>query len=201
MDIIRDQYKARLSSDFEGYGYQDALSLVMSAARKHERPLNEDEISGIIKEFLFAGHSTTSSAVTSLVMYLGKYPEVLDKLRKELEGESLLDVDTELSYEKLTGLVYLGDVINEVLRLSPPAGGGYRKTTQTMEIGVRCLFVVSCMNYINSYRHTPILDLNGFGLYSSQYLLINNSPIQIVWVIERSKRHFPLCAILGTIIT
>lgn len=35
-------------------------------------------------ELLFGGHETTASTATSLVMFLGLNPEVVDKLRQEL---------------------------------------------------------------------------------------------------------------------
>lgn len=38
-------------------------------------------------ELLFGGHETTASTATSLIMFLGLNPEVLDKLRHELSDK------------------------------------------------------------------------------------------------------------------
>lgn len=36
-------------------------------------------------ELLFGGHETTASTATSLVMFLGLHPEVVQKVREELQ--------------------------------------------------------------------------------------------------------------------
>lgn len=41
-------------------------------------------------ELLFGGHETTASTATSLVMFLGLNPKVVDKLRQELEDKVTL---------------------------------------------------------------------------------------------------------------
>lgn len=38
-------------------------------------------------ELLFGGHETTASTATSLIMFLGLNPEVVDKLRQELKDK------------------------------------------------------------------------------------------------------------------
>lgn len=113
-------------------------------------------------ELIFAAHSTTASAATSLVLQLLLHPEVVERLRLELEAQNLsassaapasqARVEEEersgvagppsrshilaVSLEQLNQLSYLDRVIREVLRLLPPVSGGYRTALQTFELDV-----------------------------------------------------------------
>lgn len=49
-------------------------------------------------ELLFGGHETTASTATSLVMFLGLNPKVVDKLRQELEDKVKLVYRLFLAY-------------------------------------------------------------------------------------------------------
>ena len=77
-------------------------------------------------------------------MLLGKHKEVVDKLRDELVDNNIA-CDSEkpiadLSYKKIDQLKYLGHVVKEILRLCPPAGGGFRKVLRDFELGV-CIII------------------------------------------------------------
>lgn len=117
-------------------------------------------------ELIFAAHSTTASAATSLVLQLLHHPEVVERVRVELEAQKLCynslnlpsqacgqvkDQSTDLlrgtypqsqshasnlSLEKLNQLHYIDCVIKEVLRFLPPVSGGYRTALQTFELDV-----------------------------------------------------------------
>uniref|UniRef100_A0A3Q4GZZ3 Cytochrome P450, family 26, subfamily C, polypeptide 1 n=1 Tax=Neolamprologus brichardi TaxID=32507 RepID=A0A3Q4GZZ3_NEOBR len=98
-------------------------------------------------ELIFAAHSTTASASTSLVLQLLRHPAVVDKARVELEAEDL-GYESHNSYgfprsqshvpclslEKLSQLRYIDCVVKEVLRFLPPVSGGYRTALQTFEL-------------------------------------------------------------------
>lgn len=117
-------------------------------------------------ELLFGGHETTASTATSLIMFLGLNPEVLDKLRQELTDKVIkhcsarfpeafedpvlnaalsirlnqegegLDLRS-LDIESLEQLKYTSCVIKETLRINPPVPGGFRVALKTFELGVR----------------------------------------------------------------
>lgn len=114
-------------------------------------------------ELIFAAHSTTASAATSLVLQLLHHPEVVERVRVELEAQKLCynlpsqacgqekDQSTNLlrgtfpqsqsnasnlSLDKLNQLHYIDCVIKEVLRFLPPVSGGYRTALQTFELDV-----------------------------------------------------------------
>ncbi|XP_035672700.1 cytochrome P450 26A1-like [Branchiostoma floridae] len=112
----------------------DALSRLILAARDVGHDLNSQEIQDTAVELLFAGHETTSSAATSLIMHLALQPQVVQKVQEDLEKHGLLQPDQPLSLEQVGRLTYVGQVVKEVLRISPPIGGGFRKALKTFEL-------------------------------------------------------------------
>ncbi|CAD5232604.1 unnamed protein product [Bursaphelenchus xylophilus] len=78
--------------------------------------------------FLLAGPETTAVTMTFVTYYLAKYPEMQEKLRKEIED---VCVDPEPSYEQLAELKYAEIFVREALRLEPNASGAIsRRCTQ-----------------------------------------------------------------------
>jgi len=66
--------------------------------------------------FMIAGHETTSTLCYWAIYVLCKYPDVQEKVYKEIEGAKDLDLDT------VEGLIYFDAFLNEVQRYFPPAG-------------------------------------------------------------------------------
>jgi len=120
---------------------RDVLSIILDSNKVND--LTEEEIKDLCLELLFAGHGTTSSAESYLVYTFVKHPEVLRKVRTELMSQGLLSNDgprinsSELTFHVLNQMSYLNNVIKEVLRVSPPVRGGYRKALETFKVGVR----------------------------------------------------------------
>ncbi|OWF38262.1 cytochrome P450 26A1-like [Mizuhopecten yessoensis] len=115
------------------HSFMDALSLMMDI--EGEEKLTLDEAKDVGLELLFAGHETTSSAACTLVLQLTKHPKVMLKIVDELARYGLTDsLDVDIPYETVNKLKYTRDVVKEVLRLTPPIGGGYRKALRTFEI-------------------------------------------------------------------
>ncbi|OWF54739.1 cytochrome P450 3A8-like [Mizuhopecten yessoensis] len=77
-----------------------------------------DEILGNAETFFFAGYETTTITLSMASYYLAMYPEYQDKLRQEL-----LDKigSKTMTYDNIRDVEYLEMVINETLRISPPA--------------------------------------------------------------------------------
>ncbi|XP_062613021.1 uncharacterized protein LOC134274803 isoform X2 [Saccostrea cucullata] len=97
------------------------------------------EVLDALQELFFTGHDTSASAMTSVLMFVGRNPEVLERLREELDREGLLHCsDDELDHidlNKICKLKYLYSVVREVLRVASPVGAGYRKALRTFEVG------------------------------------------------------------------
>ncbi|KAH9926682.1 cytochrome P450 monooxygenase [Fomitopsis serialis] len=102
----------------EVLGSRDLLTLLIKANMnsnipEHQRLSDEDVLA---REFLIAGHETTSYGMTWCLFALAQVPEVQQKLREEL-----LAVETEApSMDELNALPYLDAVVRETLRVHPP---------------------------------------------------------------------------------
>ncbi|KAL4231246.1 hypothetical protein ACF0H5_008828 [Mactra antiquata] len=109
----------------------DVLSSILKAQGSENLSVND--VKNLCLELLFAGHETTTSATCSLAFYLAKNPEIVRKLKDEFEKFGV-EKKTDVNLQELNQLNYLNNVIKEVLRISPPIGGGFRKALKTFEI-------------------------------------------------------------------
>ncbi|CAG5134834.1 unnamed protein product [Candidula unifasciata] len=133
--IIVDFVKKRLYSK----GDKDHVCMldILLISYGEEEGLTEEEIIDNTVTFLLAGTGTTSSALSSSLMMLGKHPEVLTDIRKELDSKGLLNAESgiDLNYELIQSLDSCQSVCKEVLRLHPPVGGSFRQAQTTLDVG------------------------------------------------------------------
>ncbi|XP_056153373.1 cytochrome P450 26A1 [Lampris incognitus] len=115
--------------------HRDALQQLIDSSKKNGEAFSMQAIKESATELLFGGHETTASTATSLIMFLGLNPEVVDRLRQELMEKQEQGVDLQsLNIESLEQLKYAGCVIKETLRLNPPVPGGFRVAVKTFEL-------------------------------------------------------------------
>ncbi|XP_062433098.1 cholesterol 24-hydroxylase isoform X2 [Rhea pennata] len=76
--------------------------------------------------FFVAGHETTANQLSFTVMALAQHPEILERLRAEVD--EVIGAKRDIDYEDLGKLKYLSQVLKESLRLYPPAAGTVRWT-------------------------------------------------------------------------
>ncbi|XP_074532158.1 cytochrome P450 26C1 [Halichoeres trimaculatus] len=69
--------------------YHDAFDYMLSSAKEHGHQFSIQELKETAVELIFAAHSTTASASTSLVLQLLRHPAVVERARVELEAEGL----------------------------------------------------------------------------------------------------------------
>ena len=112
-----------------------------------------DEIKNLCLELLFAGHETTSSAACTLVLHLAKHPDIVRKVKDELEtlGLDSPGCGSDLDFQLLNKMTYVTNVVREALRLVPPVGAGFRRALKTFEIDVS----VPC--FCNRCKENPYL--------------------------------------------
>ncbi len=94
--------------------------------------LSDRDATNEIVTMVLAGHETTAIALTWIWYLIGKHPRVEECLREELE-RVLGDRDPVL--EDVPRLTYTTMVLNEALRLYPPAPAFGRRPTETVTIG------------------------------------------------------------------
>nr|CAH7734656.1 unnamed protein product [Callosobruchus chinensis] len=81
--------------------------------------LDESEIKDEVNTFIIAATDTTAKALTSLFTIFGIYPDIQEKVRKEIIDK--VGLEGEPTPEDLNQLEYTERVIKEVLRLFPPS--------------------------------------------------------------------------------
>lgn len=92
-------------------------------------------LDGII-DLLFSGSETVTSAGFSLAYQLSKRPDVVDKIRKEIEQQGLLHSEETVCPTDLQKMTYVNAVVKETLRMLPPVGGAYRTVLETFDLDV-----------------------------------------------------------------
>ncbi|KAJ7230274.1 cytochrome P450 [Mycena pura] len=111
-------------------GKRDLLSILLKANMAPDVPesyrLNDAEVLGQIPTFFFAGHETTSTAVSWALHALSINIPAQTKLREEL-----FTIATENpTMEELNSLPYLENVVRELLRVHSPIVSAQRQAMQ-----------------------------------------------------------------------
>jgi cytochrome P450 len=107
-----------------GEDREDMLGMLLGATDEDGTPLSDREVRDQAITLLFAGHDTTTSTISFLVHELMRNPAERELLEAEL-GEVLGDRAPTAAY-LATGLPRLEMVMDETLRLYPPAWASHR---------------------------------------------------------------------------
>ncbi len=101
---------------------KDMLGAMMTGVdRNTGEQLDDVNIRYQINTFLIAGHETTSGLLSCTLYALLKHPEVLKKAYKEVDRVLGPDTDARPTYQQVTQLTYITQILKEALRLWPPA--------------------------------------------------------------------------------
>lgn len=94
------------------------LSMLTSARDEEGQPLTDKQMRDEVLTLFIAGHETTALTLTWMFAMLGAHPEILQRMRAEVD-----DVlgGREPTFADVPRLSYLRQVIDETLRLRPPA--------------------------------------------------------------------------------
>ncbi len=113
--------------------YNDVLSMLMSAQSGEEpdTKLTEKQIHDHIMTFIAAGHETTAITLVWTIYLLSQYPQVRIKLQDEIR--SVL-AGREPTIDELAKIPYLDWVLDESMRLYPPAWLQMRFVAKESEI-------------------------------------------------------------------
>jgi cytochrome P450 len=123
-----DEIVGLLSSQGEFYEYfterlaearvdpqDDVLGKVATAEMPDGDRLSEDEMLGMLSQFLVAGNETTTNLISSAMLRLAEDPGLADELRSDLTK--------------------VPNLVEEVLRLESPSQGMFRRAKEDVEIG------------------------------------------------------------------
>lgn len=112
---------------------RDVLSLLVAARGEGGEAFSDREIRDQVMTLMFAGHDTSTSTVTFTLHELARHPDVVAKLREE--QDRVLGSSSPSAEQLERELPYLEMVVDEVLRLYPPAWIGPRRAVRDFEFG------------------------------------------------------------------
>ncbi|HSP77704.1 MAG TPA: cytochrome P450, partial [Myxococcaceae bacterium] len=110
----------------------DLLSMLLQARHENGEPLNDEQLRDHTVTIYIAGQETTAVALTWTAILLAQHPEVMARVRQEVD-EVLQG--RKPGFEDLPRLPYLLQVIKESLRLYPPAAAIGRETLEEVQVG------------------------------------------------------------------
>ena len=114
-------------------GRRDVLSLLLEVRDESGQGFTDREVRDQVMTLMFAGHDTSTSTLTFMMYELARRPDVVEKLvaeQDEVLGGEIPDID-KIERE----MPYLEMVLDEVLRLYPPAWIGPRRVIKDFEFG------------------------------------------------------------------
>ncbi|PSP81472.1 cytochrome P450 [Halobacteriales archaeon QS_1_68_20] len=111
------EYVDATITDREHEGREDLLSLFLHATGEEGGGLREEEVRDQVITFLFAGHETTSLALTYAVLLLARHPEQRQRLDEEYDD---VMAGARPTVADVADLTVTERVIREALRLYPP---------------------------------------------------------------------------------
>jgi len=132
-------------------GRKDILSLLIEARGEAGEAFTDREVRDQVMTLMFAGHDTSTSTLTFMMHELARHPDVLARLCEEQDevlGDSVPTVD-QLERD----LPYLDMVLDEVLRLYPPAWIGPRRAVREFEFGGYTVPKGAYVNYCSWASH------------------------------------------------
>ncbi len=132
-DLVDTMVRERRES---GERHDDLLDRMLYEAHPETGiMLGDQNIREQILTFLVAGHETTSGALSFVLYYLSRDPDILAKAQAETDALLGDDVDAEPTFEQVPRFRYLRRCLDEALRLWPTAPAFARSPRETTTIG------------------------------------------------------------------
>ena len=129
----------------------DILSLLLGVRDEAGEGFSDKEVRDQVMTLMFAGHDTSTSTLTFMMHELARHPDVVEKLCEEQDrvlGGKVPDID-RLERE----MPYLDMVLDEVLRLYPPAWIGPRRAVRDFEFNGHRVPSGAYVNYCSWASH------------------------------------------------
>src|SRR5437899_3235318 len=123
MDKMVDEIVAERRKNTEAAAdKKDMLGAMMTGVdRATGEQLDDVNIRYQINTFPIAGHETTSGLLSCTLYALLKHPDILKKAYEEVDRVLGPDINAKPTYQQVTQLTYITQILKEALRLWPPA--------------------------------------------------------------------------------
>ena len=131
---------------------RDVLSLLTDASDEDGEQLTDRQIRDEVMTLLFAGHDTTTSTVAFMFYELARHPDVVAALREE-QGRVLGGEQPDAALLMSGQLELLEMVLDETLRMYPPAWIGARKAVRSYEFAGKTVPAGAYVNYTSWVSH------------------------------------------------
>jgi len=129
-EVVFDLIKERRSQK-GGEGNLTQMLLDAEDADTGEK-MNDQEVRDELMTIFVAGHETTALALSWSMYLIAQHPEVESKIREELKT---IVGDKKLTVDMVWKLEYIRAVLDEVMRLYPPAWIIGRVSTEEVDLG------------------------------------------------------------------
>jgi cytochrome P450 len=130
---------------------RDILSLLCGARGAGGEEFTDTEIRDQVMTLMFAGHDTSTSTLTFMLHELARHPEATRRLCEE--QDRVLQGETPAALQLEKEMPYLDMVLDEVLRLYPPAWIGPRRAVREFEFGGHTVPKGAYVNYCSWASH------------------------------------------------
>lgn len=130
-DVIYDIIDKRRK---EGVSKSDLLSMLLDARDEETgEAMDNRQLRDEVMTIFIAGNETTANAMAWTLYLLSQNPEAEEKMVQEIDAK--LDAGVELDFNNVMGFQYVRQVIDESMRLFPPAWMVGRRNNEEDEIG------------------------------------------------------------------
>ncbi len=118
----------------EGISKSDLLSMLLDARDEETgEAMDNRQLRDEVMTIFIAGNETTANAMAWTLYLLSQNPEAEAKMIREIDEK--LDAGVELNFQNVLGFQYVRQVIDESMRLFPPAWIVGRRNNEEDEIG------------------------------------------------------------------
>lgn len=148
-EIVFDEVRRRRAAPDPGR--HDILSLLVGARGEGGEAFSDREVRDQVMTLMFAGHDTSTSTLTFMLHELARHPEVVAKLCEEQDRVLGGAAPSAAALER--EMPYLEMVLDEVLRLYPPAWIGPRRAVREFEFGGYTVPRGAYLNYCSWASH------------------------------------------------
>jgi cytochrome P450 len=130
----------------------DVLSLLLDASDDEGHQLDDQQVRDQVMTLMFAGHDTTTSTIAFMFHELARRPDVVGAMRDELRDQ--LGDERPDARQLMSGQLQLLEmVMDETLRMYPPAWIGPRKAVETFEFAGATVPGGAYVNYSSWVSH------------------------------------------------